>query len=342
MTEELAPVGWAIIGVSQIARAWVADAIHAAPGGALRAVVSRGGERAAKFARDFQIPKAITALDDVLSDPSIDALYISTSNDRHAAITLAAAAAGKHVLCEKPLSLSVDDAVEMAKACDRAGVILGTNHHLRGAATLRAIRDLVQSGSIGRPLAARAMYCEYLPASLQTWRTNDPNVGGVILDLTVHNVDALRFVLADEPTQVMSMKASSLIGHNGVEDQTQSILRFGSGLLAYLHEGYAFAHHETAFEIHGTDGAVYGRGILDEAPTGQVFVRRGKEMSEVALQPVNLYESVIAQFNLAVRGTGTPAASGWDGAVALATALAIRLSTETGRSVDVPRLSRVQ
>jgi 1,5-anhydro-D-fructose reductase (1,5-anhydro-D-mannitol-forming) len=184
------------------------------------------------------------------------------------------------------------------------------------------------------------MYCEYLPESLQTWRTKDPNVGGVILDLTVHSVDALRFVLQDEPIQVVSMKASSLIGSNGVEDQTQSIVRFGSGLLAYLHEGYAFAHHETAFEIHGTDGSIYGRGILDEAPTGQVFVRRGKEMSEVALQPVNLYESTIAQFNRAVRGMGTPAASGWDGAAALATALAIRRAAETGRSVEVPDLQR--
>jgi 1,5-anhydro-D-fructose reductase (1,5-anhydro-D-mannitol-forming) len=340
MTREGAPVSWAIVGASQIARAWVADAIRAAPGGELAAIVSRDHERAANFARDFRIPKAVTALDDVLADPSIDALYISTSNDRHAAMTLAAAAAGKHVLCEKPLSLSVDDAVGMAQACDRAGVILGTNHHLRGAATLRAIRDLVQSGSIGRPLAARAMYCEYLPASLQTWRTSDPNVGGVILDLTTHSVDALRFVLSDEPIQVVSMKAASLIGSNGVEDQTQSIVRFGSGLLAYLHEGYAFAHHETAFEVHGTDGSVYGRGILDEAPSGQVFVRRGKEMSEVALQPVNLYESTVAQFNRAVRGMGTPAASGWDGAAALATALAIRRAAETGRSVEVPDLQR--
>jgi 1,5-anhydro-D-fructose reductase (1,5-anhydro-D-mannitol-forming) len=151
-SREHAPVGWAIVGASQIARAWVADAIRSAPGGELKAIVSRDRERATEFARDFQIPKAVTALNDVLSDPSIDALYISTSNDRHAAMTLAAAAAGKHVFCEKPLSLSVDDAVEMTKAFDRAGVVLGTNHHLRGAATLRAIRDLVQSGSIGRPL----------------------------------------------------------------------------------------------------------------------------------------------------------------------------------------------
>jgi 1,5-anhydro-D-fructose reductase (1,5-anhydro-D-mannitol-forming) len=138
------------------------------------------------------------------------------------------------------------------------------------------------------------------------------------------------------------MRASSLVGMNGVEDQTQSIVRFRSGLLAYLHEGYAFAHHETAFEVHGTDGSVYGRGILDEAPVGQVFVRRGKEISVVTLQPTNLYEFVIAQFNLVIRGVGTPAASGWDGVIALATAFAIKRSAETGRPADVPHLRHVR
>lgn len=71
------------------------------------------------------------------------------------------------------------------------------------------------------------MYGEYLPLELQTWRTHDPKLGGVIYDLTVHNVDVLRFVLADEPVEVVSMTASSLIGRNGVEDQAQSCaLRF--------------------------------------------------------------------------------------------------------------------
>lgn len=261
-------IGWSIIGASQIARSWVAAAIRATPRARLVSVMSRDRGRGEAFANEFGIAKVETDLAAVLDDPSVDALYVSTANERHAEVTLAAAAAGKHVLCEKPLSLTLDEAIGMAQACDRAGVVLGTNHHMRAAATHREIRRLVQSGAIGTPLAARALYCEYLPAELQTWRTRDPRQGGVIYDLTVHNVDALRFALGADPVEVMSMKASSLIGANGVEDQAQSVVRFGNRLIAYLHEGYAFAHHETALEVHGETGSIYGRGIMDEAPNG--------------------------------------------------------------------------
>jgi 1,5-anhydro-D-fructose reductase (1,5-anhydro-D-mannitol-forming) len=335
-------VGWSIIGASQIARSWVASAIRATPGARPVSVMSRDRGRGEVFAKEFGIPKVETDLAAVLADPAVDAIYVSTANERHAEITLAAAAAHKHVLCEKPLSLTLEEAIVMAQACDRAGVILGTNHHMRTAATHRAIRDLVQSGAIGKPLAARALYCEYLPQDLQTWRTRDPRQGGVIYDLTVHNVDALRFALGADPTEVMSMKASSLIGANGVEDQAQSVIRFNSGLIAYTHEGYAFAHHETALEVHGKDGSIYGRGIMDEAPNGKVFIRRHGHMEEVETTPVNLYEGTIAAFQSAILSGGRPAATGWDGVWSLATALAVRRSADTGMLVTVPNIKHLQ
>ncbi|MBK8160957.1 MAG: Gfo/Idh/MocA family oxidoreductase [Rhodospirillaceae bacterium] len=332
-------VRWAIIGASQIARSWVAGAIKASNRGELVSLMSRDQARGEDFAQAFGIPKVVTSLEGVWDDAGVDAVYISTANARHREIAVAAAAAGKHVLCEKPLSLELDEAIEMAVACEKAGVVMATNHHMRAAATHIAIRDLVKSGAIGKPLAARAMYCEYLPVELQTWRTTDPSQGGVIYDLTVHNVDALRFALGLEPQEVMSMKASSLIGQNGVEDQTQSVIRFENDLIAYSHEGYAFAHHETALEIHGSEGGIYGRGIMDEAPSGHVYLRRGKEMTEIPVTPVNLYEGTVSQFNAAVLDGGSPTATGWDGVRSLATALAVRESCRTGQKVAVPQFA---
>ncbi|MDQ7246354.1 Gfo/Idh/MocA family protein [Dongia sedimenti] len=341
MTGKHRTFGWSIIGASQIARSWVGAAIRANPQARLVSVMSRDRSRGEAFARALGIAKVETALEAVLNDPTVDALYVSTGNDRHAEVTLAAAAAGKHVLCEKPLGLTLEEAVGMAQACDRAGIVLATNHHMRAAATHREIRRLVQSGAVGRPLAARALYCEYLPPELQTWRTRDPRQGGVLYDLTVHNVDALRFALGADPVEAMGMKASSLIGAGGVEDQAQSVLRFDSGLIAYLHEGYAFAHHETALEVHGETGSIYGRGIMDEAPNGTVFLRRNKEMTEIPTEPVNLYEGTVAAFQAAIREGSRPAATGWDGVWSLAAALAIRESAETGRMVAVPDVSRI-
>jgi 1,5-anhydro-D-fructose reductase (1,5-anhydro-D-mannitol-forming) len=330
-------IKWGIAGASQIARSWVANAIKADKRAELVSVFSRDRARGEVFAKDLSIPRIETDLEAFLRDSDVTAIYVSTGNDRHAETVIAAAHAGKHVLCEKPLSLKLEEAIRMAEACDKAGVLLGTNHHMRTSATHKAIRDLVHQGKIGKILAARVMYCEYLPEELQTWRTNDPATGGVIYDLTTHNVDILRFVLGLEPLAAMSMKASSLIGRNGVEDQTQSVVRFTGDVLAYLHESYAFAHHETALEVHGSEGALYGRGIMDEAPVGNVYFRRGKEMTEIPVTPVNLYEGAIAQFNSAILDGGQPAATGWDGVRSLAAALAVRQSATTGQLTPIPQ-----
>ena len=99
----------------------------------------------------------------MLADPGIDAVYIGTTNDLHAERTIAAARAGKHVLCEKPLAMTLAEAEAMIEACSEAGVVLATNHHLRGAPTILAIRERFEAGAIGearrgarlpRPLAA--------------------------------------------------------------------------------------------------------------------------------------------------------------------------------------------
>ena len=116
-----------------------------------------------------------------MGDKQIQAVYVATENERHHEIVMALAVAGKHVLREKPLALRLDDAVEMASTCERLSAILATNHHLRGGIARATIRDLVNSGEIGKPLSAVAHYFEYLPAELQTWRTHSAEAGGVIL-----------------------------------------------------------------------------------------------------------------------------------------------------------------
>src|SRR5205807_977950 len=104
------------------------------------------------------------------------------------------------------LALSVAEAREMIDACSRAGVVLGTNHHLREAASHRKIRELIRSGAVGEPRFAKVFHAGLLPAHLQGWRLKDPRTGaGAILDLTVHDADALRFLLGAEPVEVVAL-----------------------------------------------------------------------------------------------------------------------------------------
>ena len=215
MTDTL---GWGLIGASTIAAEWMIGAIRAQRESDVVAVSSSSAERGAAYAREHGIGRCYDTVGALLADPDIDIVYISTTNESHLQHTLAAAAAGKHVLCEKPLALTVADARRMVESCAAAGVQMGTNHHLRNAATHQAIREAMLNGRIGTPIAARVFHAVHLPPHLRTWRVNSPEAGGgVILDITVHDADTLRFVLDDEPETVVAQTQCAGMAEAGLE-----------------------------------------------------------------------------------------------------------------------------
>src|SRR5215218_1627925 len=198
-----ADVGWALVGASEIARTYMVDAIRRADGGRLVGILSSDPERGARFAAEHAIPRAYVSAAELYADADVDAVYVSTVNARHAPDTLAAARAGRHVLCDKPLATSVEDARSMVAACAQAGVLLGVNHNLRCAPVHRALRRLVAEGRLGDVQAARVLFGADLPPAMRTWRTCDAAAGGgCALDLTVHEADLLRYLLDDDVVEV--------------------------------------------------------------------------------------------------------------------------------------------
>ena len=329
-------LGWGLIGASTIAREFMIPAIQAQPGGRVAAVMSRSLVRGRQFAAENGIDAAYDDVEALLADPRVDAVYVSTTNERHKAVVLQAARAGKHVFCEKPLALTVADAREMAAACHAAGVVMGTNHHLRNAVTHRALRGLVASGAIGTPLAVRVFHAVYLPPHLQGWRLDRPDAGGgVILDITVHDADTLRFVLGDDPLEVVAMAHQGGLGKEGLADGVMGVLRFRSGLLAQFHDAFTAKFAETGFEVHGTDGSLLGRNVMTQRPVGSVTLRNGEGERELPLDGRNLYERSLEAFHAAVAGDGTPAATVEDGIWSLATGLATVEAVRSGRQVRI-------
>jgi len=329
-------LGWGLIGASTIAREWMIAAIRAQPGNQVLAVMSSDAARARQYAQENAISKSYSSLDALLADPDVGAVYISTTNELHKAQALAAADAGKHVLCEKPLALNVADAREMVAACAKAGVVMGTNHHLRNAGTHRKIRELIHSGAIGKPLFARVFHAVYLPPHLQGWRLNRPEAGGgVILDITVHDADTLRFLLGAEPVEAVALAQQTDLAAGDLEDGSMAVLRFSNDVLALLHDAFTVKHAGTGIEIHGTEGSIVGRDVMTQRPIGQVFLRDAGGEREIAVEHDNLYARSLAAFNAAVRGEGQPAATGEDGVWSLATALAVLESARTGQRVTI-------
>jgi 1,5-anhydro-D-fructose reductase (1,5-anhydro-D-mannitol-forming) len=327
------PVRWGLIGATTISREWMIAAIRAA-GGEIAGVMSANPDRGRKYAAEFSIPLATTSLDELLEN--CEAVYVATTNDLHYAQVLAAAKAKRHVLCEKPLALTLVEARAMVAACKAAGVVMGTNHHLRNAATHRAIREAVASGRIGRPLFARVCHAVYLPEHLQSWRIKDPKAGaGVVMDITVHDSDTLRFVLGEEPEAATAMIQHAGMGSADIEDGVLGVIRFRSGLLAHVFDAFTCRYARTAFEVHGTDGSLSADNCMTQRPVGTVILRNAQGETALPLDHENLYERSVRAFHAAVRGEGAPAATGEDGVRSMATALAVIEAAHTGRETKV-------
>ncbi len=324
-------MNWAFIGASTIAGQYLLPAVRAQSGGKVGWVVSGSQMRADEFARAHGIAQATTDLARALADPAVGAVYISSTNEKHKAQALAALAAGKHVLCEKPLATNVADAAQMVQAARAAGLVFATNHHLRNAPSLQAIRALIQAGRLGRVMSVRVFHAVELPRHLRGWRLDNPGAGGgVLLDLTVHNADTVRFLLGEDPAAVVAHADAAGLGQ-GVEDSAMSIWTMPSGAMVFSHESFTHPFTPNGIEIHGTLGSIHAQGVLSQDPVGQVTLVTADGASPVPFAPAGLYEGVVRDFLAAIAGHGQPAASGVDGVKSLCVAQAVRRAAQTGQ-----------
>lgn len=320
-------MNWALFGASTIASQYMIPAIRATSG-QVSWLVSGSRDRANSYARDHGIAGGTSDMDEALRDPSVDAVYISSTNEKHKEQALAAIAAGKHVLCEKPLAMTLSDAAEMVAAAREEGVTLMVNHHLRCAGSHRAIRKLIAEGAIGELRSVRVFHAVHLPEHLRGWRLDNPGAGGgVVLDMTVHDTDTVRFLLGEDPVSVIAETDATGMGA-GVEDSAMSVWRMQSGTMVFSHVSFNHPFGTTGVEIHGSDGAIFAPGVISQDPKGEVWLTTSKGRSEIGFERGSLYESVLAEFGKAVRGAPHSGATGSDGVKSLAVALAVR---EAGR-----------
>ncbi|MBW8907589.1 MAG: Gfo/Idh/MocA family oxidoreductase, partial [Mesorhizobium sp.] len=323
-------VRWGLIGASTIAKQFMINAIRAQADGEVAAVMSSSPERAKAYAEENGIPLAVSSLDALLA-ADIDAVYISTTNELHLEQGLAAIKAGKHVLCEKPLALTSADARKMLAAAKAAGIVFGTNHHLRNAGAHRTMREAIAAGRIGKPIAARVFHSVYLPENLQGWRITKPEAGGgVVLDITVHDADTLRFVLGDDPVEISAFTQSAGMAGSGLEDGAMCIWRFRSGLIAQSHEGFTTKFAGTGFEVHGSEGSLIATNVMTQKPVGSVLLRTASGEEELNFDRGDLYTRSVHQFHAAISGEGQPAATGEDGIWSLTSAEAALQSASSG------------
>lgn len=326
---------WGLIGASRIAAEWIIPAIRATPGNSVVAVQGGDAGRVADYARTHGIAQPFTAVEDLLA-ADIDAVYISNTNEKHAPCALAALAAGKHVLGEKPVAMTLDEAEAMVALAQEKGLVLATNHHLRGMNTHRTLRELVENGTLGRLVAVRAMFGVLLPEANRGWRTESAAAGaGVFFDLTVHDADALHFILGERFRRVAALTANNGISAAGIEDSVAIVAQTQSGVSVQITESFAIEHAQTSLELHGTRASVFAEGVLLQRPGGRIELSVEGERTAIPVEHDNAYPRVIAAFADAVHGNGRPLVTGADGLASLRFAIAARTAAETGRTVEI-------
>jgi 1,5-anhydro-D-fructose reductase (1,5-anhydro-D-mannitol-forming) len=332
-----APLKWALLGASDIAATRMIPAMRAL-GHSVEVACSSSAERADAFAQAHGIPRATATLEQALDAP-IDAVYVSSYNELHYSQTMAALAAGKHVLTEKPMALSIEDAESMAAAAEIAGLVLAVNHHLPFSPVHRVARELVDSGAIGRVLSARIAHAVLLPERLRGWRVDDVRGGGVALDITCHDASVLNPLLG-RATRVAAIGVTQAPWNAGAaSDAVMTVIEYekdGHRVIAQTHDAFSVAFEQTSFTVHGTEGTLVGRNAMTQDSVGSLELIDADGSRPVPLSlGRDLYEIILTAFAGATAGTGQPTVSGRDGVETLRVALAVLEASATGRTIDL-------
>lgn len=331
-----------LIGASYVAASRMVPAFQA-NGITPKALFDTDEERF-QFWREHDLDLLTSDLEELLAS-DIDAVYISSRNDQHASHAIAAAEAGKHIIVEKPMALTLADARSIVTAADRAGIVLAVNHHLPGSPLHATARQLVGDGRIGALYSARINHAVLLPENLREWRLADVPGGGVVFDITVHDASVLNPLFGAPPVRVAALGVSQATWNRArTLDSVMTILEYAGGDhgvpgLAQTHDAFTVPYPGTSMEIHGEKGAILiGDAMTQDTPgTVELHTADGVESIDVDVSD-DLYHINVRAFAAAVRGEGGPTATGQDGLNALEVALAVEESLRSGRTVHLTEL----
>ena len=242
---------WGLLSTARINERLI-PALRASGRSELLAVASRSKERAQAYAKQWNIPHAYGTYEQMLADPAINVIYLSLPNHLHAEWTIKCAEAGKHVLCEKPITITTEEVTRMAQAAEKNGVIIQEAAMTRFHPQTQYLRELVAKRVIGDIRLIRGVFAFTLenPADIRL----DTNMGGGSLwDLGSYCVSFARTVLQTEPIEVSAYQVS---GDTGVDMSFSAQMQFPTGTLVQFFSSFqSFAHIEADFL--GTEGRIY-------------------------------------------------------------------------------------
>ena len=292
----MTPVKWGIVSTADISRKVIPGA-HASDKVDLVAVASRDQAKADAFAQEMEIPRTHSSYEALLADPEIEAVYIPLPNTLHVEWSIKAMEAGKHVLCEKPLSRHPDDVTAAFDAAERTGMLLSEAFMYRHNPQTKKLKELVDGGAIGELRLIRSSF-SYSLYDTGNIRLRPEVEGGALMDVGCYCVSGSR-LLGGEPTEV---RAEAWYGPTDTDWVFTGLLRFPNDVLATFDCGTALPNRNE-LEAIGSEGSLFLADPWHVNKPG-IELRRGGDVERIEIEHQDSYRLELENMSDAIRGEG--------------------------------------
>jgi myo-inositol 2-dehydrogenase/D-chiro-inositol 1-dehydrogenase len=326
-----------VIGAGRIGAIHAENLAGRVAGAQVAAIADINLSAAEALAARLGVPAAAADTEPMLADPSIQAVIICSSTDTHARLIEAAAAAGKHIFCEKPIDFDLARTDQALAAAERAGVKLQIGFNRRFDPNFRKAQELVAGGQIGAPHLLRITSRDPAPPPLGYLKSS----GGLFLDMAIHDFDMARFLMDSEVVEVFATGAvlvDPAIGEIGDVDTAVTLLRFANGALGAIDNSRRAVYgYDQRVEVFGSGGAV---AISNNAADNAVIsdaqgVHAGRPLYFFLERYAESYAAEMQAFVAAVQQDQTPPVTGAAGRAAVVLGLAAKKSLAENRPVRV-------
>jgi myo-inositol 2-dehydrogenase/D-chiro-inositol 1-dehydrogenase len=335
-----AKVNVGIIGAGRIGKLHAEHLAYQIPEANIIAIADVFLEAAEKCAADFQIPSAVKDYREIMENPDIEAIMICSSTDTHARMIEEAAAAGKHIFCEKPIDFDLDRIDKALEAVDKAGVKLQVGFNRRFDPNFKRVREVVAAGEIGTPHILRITSRDPEPPPIEYIKVS----GGIFLDMTIHDFDMARYLIGSEVSEIYAaggVMVDPEIGQAGDIDTAVITLRFENGTIGAIDNSRRAVYgYDQRVEVFGSEGMV---AVSNNTPDTAVYSdAEGVHSSLPLFFFVERYtESYIAEmreFIECVQQDQAPSVTGIDGRIPVVMGYAAIKSYEENRPVKLSEI----
>jgi predicted dehydrogenase len=322
-------LNWGLLSTAKINRALIKP-LNASKRTRLLAVASRSISPAESYAREWNIPRAHGSYEALLADPEIDVIYNSLPNHLHAEWTIKALRAGKHVLCEKPIALTLAEVNAMSQAARETGKVLTEAFMYRHHAQTLKVKEIVDSGQLGKLLLIKGAFT-FLLTREGDIRLKKETGGGSIWDVGCYPISYARMIAGAEPVEVFGWQ---LTGQGGADESFIGQMRFEGGIQMQFDCGFN-SPLRSYMEIIGTDAALSIPNPFKPNHKSEIYIKRGQETQTIKVSGEELYLGEVNDMCDAILKNKPPRISLKDSLGNIAALTALIQSAESGEPVSL-------